>query len=71
MISRNSGYSDDSSKSEASLEDEDMYEAIVASLLEHTRLEQNSVPGVINAEEEARILKEVMQISKLESSGIK
>jgi hypothetical protein len=44
-----------------------MYEAILASLLDHTKNEEQSMKNVFDAEEEQRILKEVMQLSKLEA----
>lgn len=44
-----------------------MYEAILASLLDHTKNDDQSMKNVVDAEEEQRILKEVMQISKLEA----
>lgn len=44
-----------------------MYEAILASLLDHTKNEEQSMKNAIDAEEEQRILKEVIQLSKLES----
>lgn len=43
-----------------------MYEAIVQSLIEHTGHHQPSMQNIIESEEEQRILKEVMQMSKLE-----
>ena len=44
-----------------------MYEAIMASLIEHTSHEPANIRSEIETEEEQRILKEVMQISKLEA----
>ena len=44
-----------------------MYEAIVASLVELTGKEKPSIRDMEETEEEQRILKEVMQISKLEA----
>jgi hypothetical protein len=44
-----------------------MYEAIMASLIEHTSHEPAKKRSEIETQEEQRILKEVMQLSKLEA----